>query len=731
MSSKSNPTAVILAGGYGTRLAPLTESIPKPLLPVLGEAAVRHIISLLCENGIDECILTLGYLPELIRDELGSCCSGVELKYFVEKEPLGTAGGVRGAVGEAVCGDVLVISGDCICDFDLKKAYEFHKAKNAAATILTKRHPNPTCYGVVVGGEDGRIKHFIEKPSRNSVFSDSVNTGVYILSAKAIEQIPKNEKYDFAADLFPKLLGAGEGLYAYECDGDWCDIGTFDDYRRCNTDALRGKYSLPYPPKAPTGCYLTSCGTGVTVGEGSSVVSSVLFDGVKIGNNCKITAAVVGKDTVIGDGAVVHCSAVIGHGCVIEPGAEIDEDCVIGNFERIGGRNGMRLKNGGLFLPDGFSLGSVPSPSPLFCLGRAAARACELIGVCHDGSEAGKAAAKSFSFGVICSGCDVYLFGKTVKSAARAANKFFKLGLTAYFYKSGNEYRVTFYDINGLCPTKDTENEVIKAFNTQKDTFVLPTGKITEITELNRLYRAFVTSEIHPLDGISVEVGEGGELLREISVGAGATVLCGGTPDASVYIGDGGEEIKLRFKSGKVAEKYSLLALLLSLDVPKKLSLPFDTPPLVVSAAEKSGFEVGYYLLTGRGTGENEKNRANFYDCLYTEDMIFACVRVLGLLKKSGGEIDLPSELCYARIKVESYPSDEENLGKIMRGLYEQSDVPNEYADGVRIKSCGCDAGISCRGTGLRAVIQASSDEAASEFSAELKKKIDSFRGGN
>ncbi len=724
--------AVILAGGKGTRLAPLTQTVPKPLLPVAGEAAVRHIISLLCENGVDECVLTLCFLPEAIKNELGGCCNGVELKYYIEDEPLGTAGGVKAAIGllSEPCGDIIVISGDCICDININSAYEFHRSKNAEVTVLTKRHTDPTSYGVVSSEADGRIKRFIEKPSRNRMFSDAVNTGIYILSENAVGLIPENTSCDFASDLFPHMLTEKRALYSFECEGDWCDIGTLWDYRRCNTDALRGKYSLPYPPKAPRGCYLTSCGANVTVGENSQVVASVLLDGAKIGDRCKITAAIIGENTVVGDGTVIHCGAVVGHGCVIDENSELKEDCVIGNFENIGGKNKLKLKNGALFSPDGFSLGKAPSPSPLFSLGSAAACTLDAVGICHDGQEASAAAAKAFAFGVVCAGKDAYMLGKCVKTEARAANRFFRFELTAYFYGSGGEYRVVFYDINGLCPTKDIESEVIKTFNTQSDTFALPTGKLIEINELERLYTASILSAVRscPLDGISVDVGGNeAERLGELLKRAGAEVKYGkgGAEDIGICVENGGESIGIRFENGRIAEKYEVIAMLLSLDKPSKLALPHDTPPLVTSTAEKHGFDVGYYLLTDKGTSENVRNRELFYTHPYTEDMLYACVLLLGLLKKSGREAgEILNEAGNVYIKVENYSVDDLNKAKIMRELYEENADRDEYADGVRVKGNECEAGVTCSSTGLRAVIQAKNAEAANEFSTELKRKI-------
>ena len=197
--------AVLMAGGSGTRLRPLTCDLPKPMVPVLNRPIAEHIINLLRRHGIKEVIATLYYLPDVMRDYFYDGKDfGVQITYAVEEEqPLGTAGCVKN-IAELLDGTFLVISGDSITDFDLKAAIEFHKEKGSKATLILTRVLNPVEFGVVITDEEQRIQRFLEKPSSSEIFSDTVNTGTYILEPEVLDYLPEEEEKDFSKDLFPR-----------------------------------------------------------------------------------------------------------------------------------------------------------------------------------------------------------------------------------------------------------------------------------------------------------------------------------------------------------------------------------------------------------------------------------------------------------------------------------------------------------------------------------------------
>jgi mannose-1-phosphate guanylyltransferase / phosphomannomutase len=211
--------AVVMAGGEGTRLRPLTSNQPKPMVPIVGKPCMEHILELLRAHDFEDVIVTVAFLPQAIRTYFGDGESlGLNLEYSVEESPLGTAGSVR-LTSSKLDDTFLVISGDALCDFDLTKLVEFHKEREASVTIALKSVPNPLEFGIVVTDSDGRIERFLEKPSWSQVFSDTINTGVYVLEPDVLNHVPDDRPYDFSKELFPFLLEMGRPLYGFQAEG--------------------------------------------------------------------------------------------------------------------------------------------------------------------------------------------------------------------------------------------------------------------------------------------------------------------------------------------------------------------------------------------------------------------------------------------------------------------------------------------------------------------------------
>ena len=243
--------AIILAGGEGTRLRPVTGETPKPMALLNGKPVLEHILNLLRQNGVENVCITLRYRPEIIRDWCGDGSRfGLRLSFHEETEPLGTAGGVRACRSFYGDRDFLVISGDCACDFHLRALMEAHRRHRPAVTMALHAHDVPLPYGTVLTDRQGRVVSFIEKPAWERVVSDLVNTGIYIVSPAAMEFVPADRPFDFAKDLFPALLAAGQTILGLPMEGYWCDIGTPRAYYQCNLDALDGKLRLDGAPAA-------------------------------------------------------------------------------------------------------------------------------------------------------------------------------------------------------------------------------------------------------------------------------------------------------------------------------------------------------------------------------------------------------------------------------------------------------------------------------------------------
>jgi len=256
--------AIIMAGGEGKRLKPITGSTPKPLVPLCGRPVMEHIILLLRRHGITDICATLKYRPDDIKNYFGSGEKlGVRLEYRIEQTALGTAGGVKNCADFYGSEDLLVISGDAACDIDLSKLIAEHQRRSPAATIALCPEPEPLRYGLALCDREGFIRSFIEKPDWRHVVTNLVNTGIYIISPRAMEHVPENEEFDFAKDLFPRLLDEGEKLLGVPCDGYWCDIGTPKSYYECCADALSGKLKIEldggFEADAPDECSDPEC----------------------------------------------------------------------------------------------------------------------------------------------------------------------------------------------------------------------------------------------------------------------------------------------------------------------------------------------------------------------------------------------------------------------------------------------------------------------------------------
>ena len=237
--------AILLAGGQGTRLKAVTGDLPKPLVPLLGRPLAEHILRLLRKHGVTQVCAAVRYRPEDVMKTLGDGNRlGMRITYRIEERELGTAGAVKNCGDFIGDEDVLVISGDAACDLDLSELVRRHREKGAAVTLALHRDASPLRFGLAVTDGDGAVRAFVEKPSWNRVVTDLVNTGIYILSPRAMEAIPEGQAFDFGKDLFPLLLKRGELLLGVPLEGYWCDVGTPLSYYRCCVDALEGRLQL-------------------------------------------------------------------------------------------------------------------------------------------------------------------------------------------------------------------------------------------------------------------------------------------------------------------------------------------------------------------------------------------------------------------------------------------------------------------------------------------------------
>lgn len=315
-----------MAGGFGTRLKPLTINRPKPMVPVANRPIMEHIVELLRGHGITDLISILYFQPEHITAHFGDGSAfGVQMQYVTADADYGTAGAVRNAdqlIGEESC---LVISGDVLTDFDLTLAIREHEERGADATIALTSVDNPLAFGIViVDRTSGRIVRFLEKPTWGEVFSDTINTGIYILEPGALARVPQRTNFDFSKDLFPKMLRESAGLYGHIAQGYWRDIGNLDEYRRAHQDVLARRVKLTLHGE-------TSERDGVVV---------ALDRDASLGENVELSGTVIiGRNARVGAGVTLD-DVIIGRDCQIEDGAELRhvvlwEGCHIGKNSRV------------------------------------------------------------------------------------------------------------------------------------------------------------------------------------------------------------------------------------------------------------------------------------------------------------------------------------------------------------------------------------------------------------
>lgn len=312
--------AIVLVGGRGTRLRPLTLTAPKQMLPVGGRPIVEHVVEHLAGHGVDEVVLSLGYRPDDFRHAYpDGVCAGVRMSYAVEPEPLDTAGAIAFAARHAGISETfVVVNGDVLTDLDVSVLVDFHRRSKAQASIALTPVEDPSAFGVVVTEPDGRVKAFVEKPPREQAPSNYVNAGTYVLEHSALDAVPTGIRMSIERQLFPQLAASGT-LYASASEARWADVGTPVKYLEANLQGAKRNTSVPGATVERS-----EIGSGVTFGAGAQVLDSVLLDDVHVGAGAVIRRSLVGWRAQIGDRATVEGLSVLGAGFVVSPGEHLD-----------------------------------------------------------------------------------------------------------------------------------------------------------------------------------------------------------------------------------------------------------------------------------------------------------------------------------------------------------------------------------------------------------------------
>ena len=350
--------AVVLVGGEGTRLRPLTWTTPKQMLPVVEVPMIERVLGHLGGHGVESVVLSLGYRPDaFLAAYPDGRCAGLEVTYAVEPSPMDTAGGIRFAARHAgIDESFIVVNGDVLADIDLTELIDFHRRRGAEATISLTPVDDPSAFGVVPTDAEGRVQAFIEKPARDEAPTNMINAGFYVLEASVLDRIPPDRKVNIERETFPAIVDDGR-LYALASDAYWHDTGTPERYIQAHVDLLSGRrpgdpapgarliaegvWTLGSPeirgdvqPRtllgdgavvdADASVRHSVIGAGSRVGRGASVCGSVVLPGAVIGDGASVDGSIVGAGVVVGEKAAVRGLTVLGSGAVVEPGDELD-----------------------------------------------------------------------------------------------------------------------------------------------------------------------------------------------------------------------------------------------------------------------------------------------------------------------------------------------------------------------------------------------------------------------
>ncbi|WCO68615.1 NDP-sugar synthase [Iamia majanohamensis] len=324
--------AVVLVGGFGTRLRPLTLTRPKQMLPVVDRPMLEHVLGHLAGHGIDDVVLSMGYRPDAFSDAYpDGTCAGVAVHYAVEPEPLDTAGAIRFAARDAGLDErFVVVNGDVLTDLDVSALVAFHEEKGAEGTIALHKVEDPSAFGVVPTDGDGRVEAFVEKPPRDEAPTDLINAGTYVLEPSVLDRIEPGRRVSIEREVFPAMVADGT-LYATSGDTYWIDTGTPALYLRAQLDLLDGLRGEPHEGVAPDAEVHPSAdvsrsvvGPGAVVGDGAVVCESAVLAGARIEPGARVERSVVAFDAVVGEAAELD-GAVVGDGEVIAPGERLHD----------------------------------------------------------------------------------------------------------------------------------------------------------------------------------------------------------------------------------------------------------------------------------------------------------------------------------------------------------------------------------------------------------------------
>ncbi len=739
--------AVIMAGGEGRRLRPLTCTLPKPMAKILGKPIIEYIFDLLCAGGITRAAVTLGYLPHMIENAYENGYKSLRLDFVREDEPLGTAGSVKNAAS-GFDEPFFVISGDALCNFDLKKIMAYHKASGAKVTVVATEEPDPREYGIIKVDKENRVVGFVEKPSWNQAVSNLANTGVYVINPECLELIPKGRPYDFAADLFREMLEKNMPIYCYHTEDYWCDVGNIEAYLKCQRDAFDGRIkplsgetakNIYAEKDLPAGDYSiippVYIGRDAEIGDGAVIGPYAVVDsGCSIGSNSRVRYSVIHENSCLAantavTGALVcsgaalrsRCSmfenSVAGSGCVIGEDACVRPGVCIwpGKLVGKGATVASNLKYGNV-RAEYFSGGSVNEKNGVrlnaeTCvrLGQAVGSAggCRRIAVGDCGTESSGIMRLALTAGLAQTGAAVWNLGECFEAQLNYVVNY--CGLDAgIFAFSGEERYVSLCAGGGLSAPRSLERQ-IEAAVSKGEFRECGESELVEpanMSEVKKLYtQGLMTQAPDGLKGVSAVFECENEKIRNLV--SSCAVRLGAELKGKLIFRISADGTKLSAVSGQDCAEYDSLLALCCLDEMKKgrdVAVPYDAPQFLDSLAEECGKRVYRYLSTP-ADGSDMRARQLAAKQPFVRDGLFLAIRILAMMRERNcGFADLLSELpqkfiSKRNVRISFSPSylislaGEKSLGvrndfegiKIIRDEGRVLVIPDRFGETVRI----------------------------------------------
>lgn len=673
--------AVIMAGGEGSRLRPLTCDIPKPLVPLCGRPIIEYILDLIGKYKFSKANLTLMYKGEkIIQHFENKKYNNIDIEFSFEDKPLGTAGSVKNALKNHD-EDFLVISGDAMCDFDLSKAINFHKQKNSMATILLKKVNDPREYGLVNINDSGKVESFIEKPSFANCNCDNANTGIYILSSKVLELIPENAFFDFAMDLFPKMLEKDMPIYGYIENGYWCDIGNFESYVKCQKDILLNKvkcdikanyyYGVYHKGEFPQGEFNIDppvyIGENVIIGENAQLnCGTVIGDNVTIGDESILNQSIVLNSTYISDN--VKCNnAIICENAKILRSSNIFEDCVVGKDsvinEHVTISNGSKIWNEKTvpkysnirqnvktgypvnisFDDDGICGEINLNITPLLCskIGSAVASLGKSLSIAIASNN--QAIATPFKHGLIsgilASGGNVFDFNQNIETQFEFCMKKSEVDFGIYI-DIGRITKIKVLQKGALPLIREFERKIENFIN--KDEYIKVNqsnfGKISNLSSFNKLYEINLARNIFPTSkNTKIKIISKNpyieNMLSKILKDAGYNIDDNGI---YIYISDNGKSLSMHSEeTGYIFyEKLFTLSCLTSFIKGDDIAVSYNAPKIINKIADKYNKKVFRYYNFPYDNSDNIAREMSVKQS-FLKDTILMSINILNFLNQN------------------------------------------------------------------------------------------------